>query len=173
MTTSTAIAPARIESDLAGSYQQGSRANPIAEKIRANGSVCFRVLGASMYPWIRSGDFVFVKRSAFDSARVGEVVLFEREKRLFVHRIVGRAIEQSADECGSFLITKGDALDGKDAPVSAEEFLGRVTRIHRGERHIDLEFLGRIVLGRLLAFVSPASFLVYRPLRLLKHRHFS
>jgi hypothetical protein len=66
------------------------------------------------------------------------------------------------------LITKGDALDRKDVPVSVEEFLGRVTRVHRGQRHIDLETLGRLILGRFLAFVSPASVLVYGPLRMIK-----
>jgi signal peptidase I len=169
MHPSTAFAPERIDSEPASSHQQGSRANLVVEKICTNGSVCFRVLGASMYPWIRSGDFVFVRRTAFDSASVGEVILFERGKRLFVHRVVRRSVEQSAGRSSSLLITKGDALDGKDAPVSPAEFLGRVTRIHRGQRHIDLEFLGRVALGRLLAFLSPASFLVYRPLRLLKH----
>jgi signal peptidase I len=126
-----------------------------------------------MFPWIRSGDFVFVRRSDFSSASVGQVILYERDQRLFVHRVIRRLQKESAGRSGSFLITKGDALDGKDAPVSEEEFLGRVTRVHRGKRHIDLEFLGRILIGRFLALVSPASFLFYRPLRILKRSLFS
>jgi signal peptidase I len=169
MSASTAIAPARIESERAVPCQASPRVNPIAAKVRANGSACFRVLGASMFPWIRSGDFVFVRRSAFQAASVGEVILFERNQRLFVHRVIRRLADESAGRTRSLLITKGDALDGKDAPVAESEFLGRVTRIHRRQRHIDLEFLGRILLGRFLAFVSPASFLFYRPLRTLKH----
>jgi signal peptidase I len=169
MSASTAIAPARIESEHAAPCQPGPRVNPIAAKVRANGSACFRVLGASMFPWIRSGDFVFVRRSTFESASAGEVILFERNQRLFVHRVLRRLADESARRTRSLLITKGDALDGKDAPISEAEFLGRVTRIHRRQRHIDLEFLGRILLGRFLAFVSPASSLLYRPLRTLKH----
>ena len=55
--------------------------NPIAAKLRADGSVCFRVLGASMFPWIRSGDLVFVRRFAYEQASRGDVVLFERADR--------------------------------------------------------------------------------------------
>jgi signal peptidase I len=173
MSASTAIAPARIESERAAPSQSSLRVNPISAKVRANGSVCFRVLGASMFPWIRSGDYVFVRRTGFESASVGQVILFERNQRLFVHRVIRRLADESVGRNGSLLIAKGDALDGNDTPVSEAEFLGRVTRIHRGHRHIDLEFLGRILLGRFLALVSPASSLVYRPLRALKQNLFS
>jgi signal peptidase I len=173
MSASTAIAPVRIDSERAAPSQSSPRMNPISAKVRANGSVCFRVLGASMFPWIRSGDYVFVRRSGFESASVGQVILFERNQRLFVHRVIRRLADESIGRTSSLLIAKGDALDGNDAPVSEAEFLGRITRIHRGHRHIDLEFLGRILLGRFLALVSPASFLVYRPLRVLRQNLFS
>jgi len=173
MSASTAIAPRRIDTERAAPYQPDVRVNPIAAKVRANGSACFRVLGASMFPWIRSGDYVFVRRSAIESATVGEVILYERDRRLFVHRVLRRVADKSAGPSGSFLITKGDALDGRDAPVSEPEFLGRVTRVHRRQRHIDLEFLGRILFARILAFISPASFLFYRPLRILRQNLFS
>jgi signal peptidase I len=168
MSPSSAIAPARIESERGAPSPARPRANPIAAKVRTNGSACFRVLGTSMFPWVRSGDFVFVRRSDFATASVGEVILFEREQRLFVHRVLRHVTDKSAGQDRSLLIAKGDALDGKDAPVSEEEFLGRVTRVHRGQRHIDLETLGRSILGRFLAFVSPASVLVYGPLRTIK-----
>jgi signal peptidase I len=173
MSASTAIAPARISPEHAAPYLPSTRVNPIAAKVRANGSACFRVLGASMFPWIRSGDFVFVRRSAFERTTVGQVILFERDQRLFVHRVLARSQNKSGNGSCSLLITKGDALDGKDAPVSESEFLGRVTRVHRGRRHIDLEFMGRILLGKILAFFSPASFLLYSPLRIVKHNIFS
>ncbi|MGH9714365.1 MAG: S24/S26 family peptidase [Candidatus Acidiferrales bacterium] len=173
MISSTATAPARIEPQPAAAQPSGQRVNPIVAKLRANDSACFRVLGASMFPWIRSGDYVFVRRSAFEAAAVGEVILYERNQRLFVHRVLRRSPKVPAGEYSSLLITKGDALDGKDSPVSELEFLGRVTRIHRGKRHIDLDSLDRVLLGKFLALASPASFLIYRPLRLLKHALFT
>jgi signal peptidase I len=150
--------------------------NPIAAKLRTNGSVCFRVLGASMFPWIRTGDLVFVRACSLEQAARGDVILFERDARLFVHRVirrdatgVGDGARRHGATSGSILITKGDALDATDAPVTRAEFLGRVIRVHRGNRHLDLESMGRVLLGKLLARVSPASSLWYQPLRTAKH----
>jgi len=141
----------------------------ISRKIRSQGSVCLRVLGGSMTPWIRSGDLVFVKRFDFERVSTGDVILFERADRFFVHRIIGRRRFMPGGKEQVRVITKGDALDGVDAPVSAEEFLGRATRIHRGHRHIDLESLTHILLGRVLAHFSRMSPLLYRPIRFAKH----
>jgi signal peptidase I len=141
----------------------------ISRKIRSQGSVCLRVLGGSMTPWIRSGDLVFVKRFDFERVSTGDVILFERADRFFVHRIIGRRLLMPGGKEQARLITKGDALDGVDAPVSAEEFLGRATRIHRGHRHIDLESLTHVLLGRVLAQFSRMSPLLYRPIRFAKH----
>ena len=172
MSPSTAFAPAPVpEFTPAGSEcfvaPEEGVPNSIAERLRANGSVCFRVLGASMFPWIRSGDLVFVRSFAFEQASRGDVVLFERDARLFVHRVLREG--PNGTGAAEKLITKGDALDTDDMPVSRSEFLGRVIRIHRGDRHLDMESMGHKLLGRFLASVSRASSLWYRPIRSAKH----
>ena len=141
----------------------------ISRKIRSQGSVCLRVLGGSMTPWIRSGDLVFIKRFDFERVSTGDVILFERADRFFVHRVIGRVPNVITRKGVSQLVTKGDALDGVDAPVSAAEFLGRATRIHRGHRHIDLESFAHVLLGRVLAQFSRMSPVLYRPIRFAKH----
>ena len=143
--------------------------NPIAAKLRADGSVRFRVLGASMFPWIRSGDLVFVRSFAYEQASRGDVVLFEREERLFVHRVIRSVVGGAGGKERGELITKGDALDGEDKPVTRTEFLGRVIRVHRGNQHIDMESMGRVMMGCLIARFSRASFVLYRPARFVKH----
>jgi len=143
--------------------------DPIAEKLRADGSVCFRVLGASMFPWIRSGDLVFVRSFCYEQASRGDVVLYERAGRLFVHRVIQNAADGAGAKRPGMLITKGDALDKADEPVTKTEFLGCVIRVHRGDRHIDMESMGSVVMGRLIARYSRASFAVYAPARFVKH----
>jgi signal peptidase I len=168
MSASTAHARARsVEERFVAPREQAS--NPIAEKLRADGSVCFRVLGASMFPWIRSGDLVFVRSFSYEQASRGDVVLYEREGRLFVHRVIHGAVAGAGTKRPGVLITKGDALDGEDEPVTRAEFLGRVIRLHRGSRHIDMESMGRVMMGRLIARFSRASFALYGPARFVKH----
>jgi signal peptidase I len=115
-----------------------------------------------MYPWIRSGDQVFVRRWDIDRISPGDVVLFERDQEFFVHRVLRRTRAANGE---SLLVTKGDALDSQDQAVSSSEFLGRATRIHRKNRHIDIESLGQTMLSRSLARVSSFSILLYAPLR--------
>jgi signal peptidase I len=172
MSASSAVSPARIEPERQSAPRPHGPVNAISQKVRTNGSACFRVLGNSMFPWIRSGDFVFVRRSDFETASVGHVILYERGNRLFVHRVLRRIKAPGNAPGSSVLVTKGDALDRADAPVSKAEFLGRITRIHRGHRHVDLESLGSVLLGRFLALVSRASFLAYAPLRLVRQALF-
>ena len=125
-----------------------------------------------MFPWIRTGDYVFVRRYSMEMVKPGEVVLFEREGRLFVHRVLRGLQHQAGAKTPRTLITKGDALEREDAPVSQAEFLGRVTRVHRGQRHIDLESLGQVALGRFLALISRRTFLIYLPFIWIKRRMF-
>lgn len=118
-----------------------------------------RILNSDMFPWMRSGDQVFVRRWNFELLRPGDVILFERNEQFFVHRVLAGMTSDYS------VVTKGDALDAVDAPVTREEFLGRATRIHRRNRHIDIESLGQAVTARLLARISKLSPFIYAPLR--------
>jgi len=165
MSAASAVSPIRVgqggERSPAASH---AHANAIASRIRSQGSACIRVLTGSMSPWIRSGDQVFVRRWEINQIMAGDVVLFERSEKFFVHRVLRRVRAANGE---SLLITKGDALDSQDEFISAAEFLGRATRIHRKNRHIDIESLGQTILGRILARVSSFSIVLYAPIRLV------
>ena len=142
---------------------------PVSEKIRSQGSACLRVSGGSMTPWIRSGDFIFIRRCDFAKIAAGDIVVFQRNGVLVVHRAICRVQRSGSEKVANLLITKGDATDDADVPVSAVEYLGRATRIHRGRRHIDLESFTQRLLGRLLARISRLSGIIYAPFRFGKH----
>ena len=165
MSATSAVSQVRIEGNEPFVSPAPDAALPVAEKMRLQGSACLRVSGGSMTPWMRSGDFVFIRRSEFARISAGDVIVFHRNGLLVVHRTIRRVEGSSSEKIASLLITKGDASDEMDAPVSEQEYLGRATRIHRGRRHIDLESLTQKLLGRLLARVSRLSRVVYFPLR--------
>jgi signal peptidase I len=137
----------------------------VADKVRIGGSATVRVVASSMYPWVRPGDQAFIRRYDFSQITPGDVILYERANRLFIHRVIRRITRPSLAGNIILLVVKGDALDRPDAPVAAKEFLGRAIRIHRGKRHIDLESFSQTVLGKLVAKVSSWTRFVYRPLR--------
>jgi hypothetical protein len=81
-----------------------------------------------MLPALWPGD-ILVIRGAVAAPSPGEIVLFLRYRRLFAHRVMRAS--------GSQLITRGDALPDRDAPVRASEVLGVVVEIIRdGSRSV-------------------------------------
>lgn len=143
-------------------------ANPalaIIEKFRTQKSVFICVEGRSMWPFIRPRDIVFVQRAEMNQVSAGHIVAFARENRVIIHRVLSRMQKSGPGDREEALLTKGDALNGADFPVSRQEFLGRVTRIHRGSRHIDLESMMHQSFGRFVALLSPFSRFVSAPVR--------
>ena len=61
------------------------------EVVRTFGEVRLRVFGTSMAPSILPGDLVSVQRAGLMEISPGDIVVFSREGRLFVHRVVWRA----------------------------------------------------------------------------------
>ena len=137
-----------------------------AEIVRSCGAVRLRVFGTSMVPSILPGDLIAVRRAGVREISRGDVVLYSRTGRLFVHRVVDQPIAGGTpgldEPC---LITRGDRHAHDDAPVHARELLGRVVSVERGNRKIEFAVranaIGRWIL-RLLLASDRATFLYLR-----------
>jgi hypothetical protein len=103
------------------------------EVLKSFGQAKLAVTGTSMLSSIWPGDILEVRRQNAAEIFPGEVVLFERDGRLFAHRVV----EKVGGHERTLLITRGDGLRAPEPPVSPEELLGRVTAIVRGARRIE------------------------------------
>ncbi|MGH8700369.1 MAG: S24/S26 family peptidase [Burkholderiales bacterium] len=130
--------------------------------LERRGRVCLRVHGTSMLPWVRPRDIVLVRRASPDAARCGDLVLFAQNGQLFLHRVI-----KKKERVGSLLVlVKGDAHPHPDAAVEPEELLGRVVRMYRGRRRVDLDAPAQLLLGILIARVSACSHRWYPAARL-------
>ncbi len=103
-----------------------------AEVLRSAGRLRLRATGASMLPAVWPGDVLSVCRRSATQALPGDIVLFGREGRLVAHRVVERSLCQDRIQW----VTRGDSVEGNDAPVSSHELLGRVSAIERGSRRL-------------------------------------
>ena len=115
--------------------------------LRDFGELRLRVTGSSMLPSLWPGDSLLIRRVRFTEITPGDLVLFARDERFFVHRVLKVADGR--------LLTRGDALPVPDPLVGPDELLGCVQLIARDgvERHSCP--LG--ALGRLLAFALRRS----------------
>jgi len=105
----------------------------LAEVLLSGGSARLRVTGSSMLPTIWPGDVAVLERVTPANLGAGDVILFQQNARLFLHRIV--ALGSAANE----FVTRGDAMPQADPVVRADQILARVTAVER-ERKIIHRF---------------------------------
>src|ERR1700675_3315645 len=98
-----------------------------AETLRSWGVLKLRAWGVSMLPTLWPGDVLTVHSLAPEQVEPGDIVLFMRQGRFFIHRVASKDLMR--DEAP--LITRGDCMSEDDPPVSRGELLGRVVEVRR------------------------------------------
>lgn len=117
------------------------------------------VRGMSMLPLLRDGDYLLLAHGNRDIRR-GDIVVFQRPDGLIAHRVL-----QILDrESGRALLTKGDYVSGIDPQIAAEELLGRVLAVRRGERQMRLDTRVWRRAGEVIAWVLLAETWLFRQL---------
>jgi hypothetical protein len=107
--------------------------------------VHLRVSGYSMLPSILPGDALSIERRSVQEVSTGDLLLYCRKDRLFVHRVIS-----APESPGKYKITvRGDALPVPDHAVSPSEVLGTVSRISRKGKCFSpasrLKFSARVI----------------------------
>jgi signal peptidase I len=125
----------------------------------SSGKLRLRANGWSMLPTIMPGNLLLVERAGH-GVSTGDIVVFSRDGRLFVHRVVSMA-RKSGD---AFVITQGDGMAQPDPPVAASELLGKVALIERSGWCIaprkSLSVSGRALAAMVRRFDTAARILV-------------
>src|ERR1700678_3631948 len=104
------------------------------EVLRSSGRLRLCVMGWSMLPAIFPGDTLVIERADGENVSKGDIVLFHRDRRIFVHRVSGKS--GSAGDLQ--VVTQGDGLSKPDAPVSSSQLLGKVSFVIRDGRCLEL-----------------------------------
>jgi signal peptidase I len=103
------------------------------EVLRSSGELRLRVTGWSMLPTVMPGDTLVIDRVESDAVVEGDVILFGRDRRFFVHRVKAKR----NDPQGAEFLTWGDSMPAPDPPVSESELMGRVSFILRNGKCIE------------------------------------
>lgn len=85
------------------------------------GYTYFSTISGSMEDTINIDDYVIVKIT--DDVKVDDIVTFKDDNMIITHRIV--RVEEGK------IVTKGDANNVEDKPISKEQVIGKVTYIAR------------------------------------------
>src|ERR1700690_1954075 len=119
---------------MAASVDEGSNVkfDLAIDTLRSVGEARLTVSGSSMLPSLWPGDILEIHRVAAADISKGDIVVFARENRLIVHRV----LRVNRDQDDVTVITRGDRSARVDAPVSTNYLLGSVRTIQRGDRNI-------------------------------------
>ena len=96
-----------------------------AEVLSRQGNFTMKAFGTSMLPALWPGDLVVIQSCRFEDAQPGDIVLYSRAGRFFLHRVI------SKDSIGGNeqLITRGDSMPAPDPPVRPDKVLGTVMQV--------------------------------------------
>lgn len=122
----------------------------VPDLLSRDGAVWVHEFSDSMAPLVRAGDRLCLVPAAPTDIRRGQLVAISRGDQLVVHRVVSRGV--------TTVVTKGDGLSCRDAPVPLTAVVGRVAVVETARgRRIDLDGARWRALGRGLALISRAS----------------
>jgi signal peptidase I len=115
-----------------GQIERTQRQELVLEVLRKKGSVSIAATGTSMLPGIWPGDLLRIELAVPSAVTRGDIVVFERDDRLFIHRV--QQVHRGAGEIS--WMTRGDSLTYSDPPFTGSALLGRVTTITHNGREI-------------------------------------
>jgi signal peptidase I len=124
-----------------------------SEVLRSSGTLRLRVTGWSMLPTVMPGDTLVIDRIHRDSVSEGDIVLFGRDRRFFVHRVIDKGQPQNGA-----IVTKGDGMPAADLPVSGSDLLGRVSSILRNGKRLEPKKAMRLPERIIAAAVQRSTF---------------
>jgi signal peptidase I len=111
---------------------------------------CYNVLTSSMSPAIKQGDMILVKMCAPETVKLGDIISYSPESNIVLTHRVKQIVTEPNDESLLRFITKGDANQIEDPPVSADRLIGKVTGRLPGVGNASAAIRGHLV-WRLLA----------------------
>ena len=104
-----------------------ARCSFAAEVLSRQGNFTLKAFGASMLPALWPGDFAVIQSCRFEDAQAGDIVLYSRAGRFYLHRVIGKASIGDNQE----LITRGDSMPAPDPPVHPDAVLGKVVQLRQ------------------------------------------
>lgn len=133
----------------------------LAESLRLHGSLRLPAVGTSMVPTIQPGDMLTIQPLNSHEIALGDLVVYAKEHTLVVHRVVRTACSSGETR----LVTRGDRLLRDDAPILPADLLGRVARIERKNRRVNVRAFSNLAERALCLILRRSEHATYLFLR--------
>jgi signal peptidase I len=121
----------------------------------------FETIGFSMWPFLKAGQRLIIKRTSIEDLKIGDVILYLANNQRVCHRLIKKIRHRQ----GQFLYARGDNSASSPELVSEEMFLGKVAGIVRNGKIISLDGMRQRLVNLVIVRVAP---LVSRVNRMIK-----
>jgi signal peptidase I len=116
-------------------------------------AIRLEIAGASMHPLFSSGDKIEIQPMTSNQLRIGDIVVYRLDSKIYSHRLLKKTVEQNDQE----LRTKGDAnlfWDNSPAGSTSNSVLGKAIAIEKRGKLINFTSTKWQWAGRLIALAS-------------------
>ena len=91
------------------------------------------ITSGSMWPVLKVDDLILIKGIRGQEAEIGQIIVYQNAAQGFtIHRLIRKE--------NGMLVTKGDANNAEDLPISEKDVIGRSLSI--GSRPVRIPYLG-------------------------------
>ena len=92
------------------------------------------ITSGSMWPVLKVNDLILMKGITGADAQVGQIIVYKNSKGFTIHRLMSKK--------GNVLVTRGDANNVDDAPITQDQVIGRAVYI--GKNPLRIPFMGAV-----------------------------
>lgn len=111
----------------------------------------FGTTGFSMWPFLKAGEKLIIKKTGIENLRIGDIILYRANSQLVCHRL----IKKTGVRGKYSLWVRGDTSTSLPEPVTEQMFLGKAIGIMRNDKMIGLVGLRQQFINRIIVIIAP------------------
>lgn len=111
----------------------------------------FNTTGYSMWPFLKQGERVIVKKVPLEELKIGDIILYRENGQLVCHRLVKKI--RSRDR--HLLYARGDNSLSSSSLVEEGSYEGRAAGVLKNGKIIDLVNTRQFFINRSIVIIAP------------------
>lgn len=123
----------------------------------------FEAVGFSMWPFLKSGQKVIVKRIPISDLKCGDIILYRVGNQFICHRLV-KKLKQGNQY---LLCSRGDFSLSLPESVTEEMFLGKVSGVIKNSKIISIDGPGQHIINRIILMIAPLIVLLVKIVKII------
>jgi len=111
----------------------------------------FETTGFSMWPFLKAGSKLFVKKAPIEKLKAGDIILYRKNNQVVCHRL----IKKDARNGKCFFYARGDNALSLSEPLPESAYVGKGVAILKKGKIVSLCSFRRRFLNRIIIVIAP------------------